>query len=155
METAEQILEILETKGFENFTKEELKDVCDRVRKAEGDRAFVIYELRLEGLWDQDDETTCKEIRRAPGNRAMTIYFAKRYGWWDQDDETTCRLICESPGTRAWAIYHARPLLWWTLSPAETSLEIMKADDYYITALSRQKPWWVEPQTDPVLLKYY
>lgn len=127
----------------------EIAEVCEEIRKADGDRAWIIYKAKTDGWWTSDVETTCNEIRNAPGNRAMAIYRARYDGWWDSDVTITCEEIRNAPGNRVMAIYFAMTDGWWDSAIATTCNEIRTAPGDSDLAISgaKQDGWWVGAET--------
>ena len=57
-----------------------LSDLCDRIRRMDGNRAWVIYQAKNDGWWIGD---ACADIRDTGGDDvAWAICMAKEAGWW-------------------------------------------------------------------------
>ena len=96
-----------------------VKNLCDYIRQAPGNRAEIIYYAKRHGWWEGD---ACEDIRQAPGNGALAIYRAKRDGWWEGDACEDIRKVTGTfaPGDLVWAIHNAKRDGWWKRRACET-----------------------------------
>lgn len=113
MELAEDLYLDVVARRFSTIPRIELDIICQKIRKAPGNRAMAIYKAQMEGWWDQDIQAAVNEILNAPGNRAMVLYWLKLKGQLQLDDKATCKAILEAPGDVDFVKYLAAQTEWW------------------------------------------